>query len=255
MVFNRKKKVLEVDPARLPRHIAIIMDGNGRWAQKRGLPRTYGHKVGAETLRKIVTVAADLGVRHLTAYAFSTENWRRPTEEVDFLMGLFSNYLDTEIDYLVSKGARIIFIGDRSRLSDKLQAQMLKAEELTSAGQSITVNLAVNYGGRAEILHAITYLISDIQNGKLPSGIIDESLVSRYLFTGGQPDPDLLIRPGGDKRVSNFLLWQLAYAEFWFTDELWPDFSEKLLLEAISDFQKRERRFGGIPVNKPENPC
>jgi undecaprenyl diphosphate synthase len=255
MVFNIKKNKLEVDPARLPRHIAIIMDGNGRWAQKRGLPRTYGHKVGAETLRKIVTIAADLGIRHLTAYAFSTENWRRPTEEVDFLMSLFSNYLDTEIDYLVSKGARIFFIGDRSRLSDKLQAQMQKAEAMTSAGEAITVNLAVNYGGRAEILHAVNKLTADIQSGSLPLTAIDESVFSRYLFTNGQPDPDLLIRPGGDKRVSNFLLWQLAYAEFWFTDELWPDFSEKQLIEAISDFQKRERRFGGVPVNKPENPC
>lgn len=255
MVFNMKRKKQEIDPAKMPQHIAIIMDGNGRWAQKRGLPRTYGHKVGAETLRKIVTVAADLGVKHLTAYAFSTENWRRPAEEVDFLMGLFSNYLDTEIDYLVIKGVRVFFIGDRSKLSDKLQDQMLKAEKMTSAGQSITVNLAVNYGGRAEILHAVNNLAADIKAGYVSANSIDELVFSRYLYTNGQPDPDLLIRPGGDKRVSNFLLWQLAYAEFWFTDELWPDFSEKLLLEAIGDFQKRERRFGGVPVKKPEDSC
>lgn len=253
--WHRRKKDPEnhqvnLDPDRMPKHIAIIMDGNGRWAQKRGLPRTFGHKAGAEVLRKILTAAADLGVRYLTAYAFSTENWRRPAEEVEFLMVLFANYLDNEIEYLISKQVQLRFIGNTDRLNPELRRRMEDAEKKTAAGTAITLNLAVDYGGRAEIIHASRMLAQGIVEGSIKMDEVDEQVFSRFLFTGGQPDPDLLIRPGGDMRISNFLLWQLAYAELWVTDVLWPDFTPNDLKQAITEYQTRDRRFGGLRVRK-----
>ena len=238
------------DSSRMPQHIAIIMDGNGRWAQKRGLPRTFGHKAGAETLRAILTEAADLGVGYLTAYAFSTENWRRPSDEVAFLMELFANYLDTEVEYLVNKNVKLRFIGSRDRLNPELRRRMDDAEERTAAGSAITLNLAVDYGGRSEIVKAAREIASGVQNGAFLPEDIDEELFSGYLFTQNQPDPDLLIRPGGDMRISNFLLWQLAYAEIWVVDVLWPDFAPRHFRQAILEYQKRDRRFGGLTPRK-----
>jgi undecaprenyl diphosphate synthase len=239
-----------LDSARIPLHIAIIMDGNGRWAQKRGLPRTLGHKAGAEVLREILTDAAEIGVKVLTAYAFSTENWRRPSEEVSFLMELFSTYLDNEVDRLVEKQVRLRFIGNRQRLGGELQRRIESAEQKTAQGTAIELNLAVDYGGRAEIVHAARSLAQDVLDKQLGIEEIDEANLAKRLFTGNQPDPDLLIRPGGDMRISNFLLWQLAYAELWVTDTLWPDFTPQHFRQAIFAYQQRERRFGGLKTSK-----
>ena len=243
---TKASKELLLLPEKMPKHVAIIMDGNGRWAQKRGLPRTFGHKAGAEVLRSILTYASDLGIKYLTAYAFSTENWRRPHEEVDFLMELFSAYLDNEVDELIEKNVVLRFIGSNDRLSPELRRRMADAEARTAQGTGITLNLAVDYGGRAEIVRATRRLAQEVLAGQLAVDSIDEPLFARYLFTHDQPDPDLLIRPGGDFRISNFLLWQLAYAEFWITDALWPDFTPDLFHQAIYAFQNRERRFGGL---------
>ena len=234
----------------MPKHIAIIMDGNGRWAQRRGLPRTFGHKAGAETLRAILTEAADLGVTHLTAYAFSTENWRRPLDEVAFLMELFASYLDSEIEYLTKKNVRVLFLGNRDRLNQELRRRMIDSEQRTAANNGITLNLAIDYGGRAEIVEATRKIACSVKAGELSPEAIDEELFSRNLFTQGQPDPDLLIRPGGDMRISNFLLWQLAYAELWVVDVLWPDFTPLHFRQAIFEYQKRDRRFGGLAPRK-----
>ena len=239
-----------LDSTRIPLHIAIIMDGNGRWAQKRGLPRTFGHKAGAEVLREILTDAAEIGVKVLTAYAFSTENWRRPSEEVSFLMELFSTYLDNEVDRLVEKQVRLRFIGNRQRLGVELQRRIESAEQKTAQGTGIELNLAVDYGGRAEIVHAARSLMQDVLDKQLCIDEIDEAQLAKRLFTGNQPDPDLLIRPGGDMRISNFLLWQLAYAELWVTDTLWPDFTPQHFRQAIFAYQQRERRFGGLKTSK-----
>ncbi len=250
-LWRRRKEttiteVLQLDPDRIPRHVAVIMDGNGRWAQKRSLPRTFGHKAGAEVLRSILTEATELGVKVLTAYAFSTENWRRPNEEVNFLMELFSTYLDNEGDHLVQKQVKLRFIGNKDRLGTELQRRIDVAERSTAQGTAIVLNLAVDYGGRAEIVNAARLLAGDVQDHRVSLEAIDEQCFANYLFTAGQPDPDLLIRPGGDMRISNFLLWQLAYAEFWVTDTLWPDFSPQHFRQAIFDFQNRDRRFGGL---------
>ena len=243
-------ELVPLDVTRIPQHVAIIMDGNGRWAQKRGLPRTFGHKAGAEVLRDILTDATDIGVRVLTAYAFSTENWRRPTEEVSFLMELFSTYLDNEVDRLVEQQVRLRFIGNKQRLGTELQKRIEHAEQKTAQGTAIELNLAVDYGGRAEIVHATRMLVQDVLEARLSVEEIDEAQFARRLFTSGQPDPDLLIRPGGDMRISNFLLWQLAYAELWVTDTLWPDFTPWHFRQAIFDYQHRDRRFGGIKPSK-----
>ena len=243
-------ELVPLDSSRIPKHIAIIMDGNGRWAQKRGLPRTFGHKAGAEVLRDILTAATDIGVGVLTAYAFSTENWRRPNEEVSFLMELFSAYLDSEVDRLVEKQVRLRFIGNKDRLGSELQNRIELAEQRTSCGTAIELNLAVDYGGRAEIVHAARKVAQEVLEQRLSIDEIDEEQFARQLFTSGQPDPDLLIRPGGDMRISNFLLWQLAYAELWVTDTLWPDFTPQHFRQAIFDYQQRDRRFGGLKPSK-----
>ena len=241
---------LTLDSGKIPQHVAIIMDGNGRWAQKRGLPRTFGHKAGAEVLRSILTDASGLGIRYLTAYAFSTENWRRPLDEVDFLMDLFSNYLDNEVKYLIENQVQLRFIGSTVRLSPELRRRIEEAEARTAQGTGITLNLAVDYGGRAEIVQAAQKLAQDVLDGHLSVRDIDEKTFAGALFTHDQPDPDLLIRPGGDMRISNFLLWQLAYAELWITEVLWPDFTPHHFHQAIHDFQNRDRRFGGLKPQK-----
>ncbi len=236
----------DLDPARVPRHVAIIMDGNGRWAQKRGLPRTFGHRAGAEALRAIVRTTAELGIAVLTTYAFSTENWKRPAEEVDLLMNLFSDYLDTEIEELNANGIRVRFCGQTDALAPGLQEKIVHAEKVTAANTGLVLNIAVNYGARAELTRAVRLIAADVQAGSVAPDDIDEEAISRRLFTAGLPDPDLIIRPAGDLRISNFLLWQAAYAEFWFTDTNWPDFRPEHLIAAVADFQKRDRRFGGL---------
>lgn len=239
-----------IDPDRIPQHIAIIMDGNGRWAQKRGMPRTFGHRAGAETLREIVKTASELGVGVLTAYAFSTENWKRPAEEVNLLMSLLADYLDNEIDELHLNNVQVRFIGNEDELAVALRHKIEKAQSKTAGNNGLILNLAVNYGGRSEIIRAVQLIAERIASGEIKPQDIDEKMLSNNLYTAGLPDPDLLIRPSGDLRISNFLLWQLAYTEFWFTEVNWPDFTSQLLVKAITDFQLRERRFGGLKKNK-----
>lgn len=237
-----------LDLKRIPKHIAIIMDGNGRWAQKRGWPRTMGHKAGAETLRKIVRAAGALDVKAITAYAFSTENWKRPSYEVNFLMNLLDLYLTGEVDSLNKENVKVIFSGDISALPDKVRQRAGKTVAMTANNSKLTLNLAVNYGGQAEILHAIKAIITDVKSGQLKAGEITGDIFANYLYTAELPALDLLIRPGGDMRISNFLLWQIAYAEIWFTGIFWPDFTENDFYQAIYDFQNRDRRFGDIKI-------
>ncbi len=235
-----------IDRSRLPQHIAIIMDGNGRWAQRRGLPRTFGHRAGVESLRDVVKICVELGIRFLTVYAFSTENWKRPREEVNTLMDLLIEYLQREIDELCANGVRLNPIGKLEELPASAQKAVLMARERTRLSQGLTLNVALNYGSRSELVEAVRALAQKVRQGELNPREIDEEAISGHLYTAGQPDPDLLIRPSGDYRVSNFLLWQLAYTEFWLTPVLWPDFRRVHLLQAIVDFQSRERRFGGL---------
>lgn len=230
----------------MPTHVAIIMDGNGRWAQKRGLPRTAGHKAGAETLRKMVEFAAQSGIEFLTCYAFSTENWKRPKTEVSFLMTLLSTYLEKEAKDLAKNGIRLKVLGDTQGLSSKLQKQIQKAEEITAKGTRLQLNLAINYGGQQEILAACQKFAVEVEQGLTKPNEITIEKFESLLTTQNIPNPDLLIRPGGDYRISNFLLWQLAYTELWFSPILWPDFSEKDFELALESFKNRERRFGGV---------
>lgn len=229
----------------LPRHIAVIMDGNGRWAKKRHLPRTAGHSVGAKTFKSICLYANDIGIEYMTFYAFSTENWRRPKEEVDALMKLFAEYLSDSINFK-DKNIRLKFIGDRTVLSDELQQLMKNAEENSKDCTGLTVNLAINYGGRDEIVHAVKKIAADVKDGKLAPEDITVDTVEQNLYTAGNPPVDLLIRPGGEYRISNFLIWQITYSEYWFSNVLWPDFKPKHLNEAIESFAGRNRRFGSV---------
>lgn len=249
-LFKRKKEDClideEIDMSNLPQHIAIIMDGNGRWAKKRNLPRTMGHKAGVETIREIVKTCSKIGVKYLTLYAFSTENWKRPQDEVNTLMNLLVEYLRKEVEELDKNNVIINWIGDISKLPLICQEELKRAKEKTKDNNGLTLTLALNYGGRDEIKRAIINIAKDINAGKLDVDSIDENTISGYLDTANIPDPDLLIRPSGELRISNFLLWQIAYSELWFSDIYWPDFSSKYLLEAIKDYQKRERRFGTI---------
>lgn len=225
-------------PKKTPQHIAVIMDGNGRWAKERGLPRIAGHREGAESLREILKACAEFGVKYLTVYAFSTENWRRPRDEVDFLMNLFSETIDREIDELMANRVKLIFLGRISKFSPKLQKKMKEAMEKTKKNDRITLNVMVNYGGRAELVDAVNAIINE------GLGAIEEETISQRLYTKGIPDPDLLIRTASEMRVSNFLLWQIAYAEIYVTPVLWPDFRREQLKEAIEDYKKRVRKFG-----------
>jgi len=248
--FGKKHDKVEVDgqldQERMPRHIAIIMDGNGRWAKSKGLPRAFGHRAGVESLRGIVTMAVNMKLGVLTAYAFSTENWKRPTDEVRLLMRLFSEYLDSEIEELHKKNVQIRFIGKVDELDIELQHKVEKTQIYTGKNTGLVFNLAVNYGGRAEIVRSVQIIGEKIARGEMLPQDITENNIQSNLYTADLPDPDLLIRPSGDFRVSNFLLWQSAYTEYWFTDIYWPDFKPEHLMEAIIDYQKRERRFGGL---------
>ena len=227
-------------------HVAVIMDGNGRWAQKRGLPRTGGHKVGAEVLRKIIEWATQTEIEHLTCYAFSTENWKRPKIEVTVLMTLFSSYLEKEVENLKKNGVRLKIIGDKTGLSKKLQKLIVKAESETANGQNLQLNLAVNYGSQQDITEAVRLIAQEVLEGKMNPAEIQVDTITNHLSTAGIPEPDLLIRPGGDFRISNYLLWELAYTEFFFYEKLWPDFTVEDMEQILSDFKNRERRFGGL---------
>lgn len=240
-LFSKKvsHKAGQVDKSRLPRHIAIIMDGNGRWAKKRGLPRTAGHKVGAETFRKIALYCKALGVEYLTIYAFSTENWKRPAEEVSTLMSLLKKYMQEAIDTMERDKMKLRFFGDLSALSPELQDLARRANAVADRVEGFQANLCINYGGRDEILHAAKLCAAAGEE-------MTEENLEKYLYSAGIPDPELIIRPGGELRLSNFLLWQCAYSEFYFCDTLWPDFGEKDLDEAIVAYQQRDRRFGGV---------
>lgn len=234
------------DPERLPRHIAIILDGNGRWAKKRGLPRTAGHAVGAENFRKIATYCKNIGIDYLTVYAFSTENWKRPPEEVKTIMKLLDKYLHEAIDTMERDHIKMRVLGDVSGLSPELQSLVHKTDVISTHYNGFQANICLNYGGRDEIVHAVRRYAEDLALGSAPQ--LDEESFGNYMYSAGIPDPDLLIRPGGEKRISNFLLWQCAYSEFYFTDVLWPDFSTDELDRAIVEYQSRDRRFGGVKV-------
>lgn len=246
MWFHSKKRKAQVNLDALPKHIGVIMDGNGRWASKRGLPRSAGHSAGADTLKKIVTECNKMGVKYITVYAFSTENWARPKEEVDFLMNLLLNYLKNAEKTLSGENVVIRAIGSRAELTEEIREQIVKTEKFTENNTGIVMNIALNYGGREEIVHGVKKACADVVEGKLSLDDLDEKKFSDYLYTAGQPDIDLLIRTSGEQRLSNFLLWQNSYAEMWFTHKLWPDFSTRDLYEAIIDFQSRGRRFGGV---------
>jgi undecaprenyl diphosphate synthase len=235
-----------LDKNNIPHHIAIIMDGNGRWAKRRGMPRSYGHHAGADTLKQIVRDTSDLGVKVLTVYAFSTENWKRPEDEVSYLMNLIEEYLRKNLRALEENNVSLHFIGDIGRLNSKLQQIIREAEKNTVHNTGLVLNLAINYGGRLEITEAVQHIASNVLQHTITIDEINESLVEKYLYTTPHNDVDLLIRPGADKRISNFLLWQMAYAEFWFTELCWPDFTKETLIAAILSFQSRDRRFGGL---------
>lgn len=232
------------DPSVMPRHVAVIMDGNGRWAQARGLPRTMGHREGAEALRRCVRAARKLELRHLTVFGFSSENWKRPAAEVTDLMGLMRLYLRREVDEIDRNGVQLKVIGDRDRLSSDIVELIENAEGRTKDNQALTLTVAISYGGRAEILEAAKAMAAAVQRGDVALDQVDESGFGRFLFTAGTPDPDLVIRTSGEKRISNFLLWQSAYAEYIFLDKLWPDFQEEDLGAAIAEYTGRKRRYG-----------
>ncbi|MFN3954552.1 MAG: polyprenyl diphosphate synthase [Pararhodobacter sp.] len=229
-----------------PQHVAIIMDGNGRWATQKGWPRLVGHRKGAERVKAIVRCASDLGVGWLTIYAFSTENWKRSTEEVIGLMGLFARYIQREAEGMSREGVRMRFIGDRSRLDAKLQELMAWIEERTRNNTRVNLTVAINYGGRNELVRAAQKLAREARDGTLDPDAIDDAALSAAMDTSDIPDPDLVIRTSGEKRVSNFLLWQAAYAEYEFTSVLWPDFTPEVFAEILSRYGERERRFGGV---------
>ncbi len=234
----------ERDRSRPPRHIAIILDGNGRWAKRRGLPRTAGHAVGAENFRKIATYCKNIGVEYLTVYAFSTENWRRPEAEVSTIMKLLGRYLQEAIDTMERDHIRMKVFGDVEGLSPELRALVRKTDEISQRYEGFQANICLNYGGRDEIVRAARHYAEDLAAGRAAE--LTEEGFGSYLYSAGIPDPDLLIRPGGEQRISNFLLWQCAYAEFYFTDVLWPDFGPEELDKAIAAFQSRDRRYGGV---------
>ncbi len=232
------------EPKAIPGHVCIIMDGNGRWAKKRLMPRTFGHKKGVETTRNAVEFFARAGVKHLTLFAFSSENWNRPADEVNTLMELFLSSLQKNTPELKAKGIRIRFIGDRSVFSSDLQTQIVETEALTRENQTMTLNIAANYGGQWDIVNAVKAIAYKISNKELAADTVDQTLLESKLSLFDTPDPDLFIRTGGEQRVSNFLIWQLAYTELVFTDVLWPDFSEKEMQAALTEYASRQRRYG-----------
>ncbi len=235
---------LNLDPQYLPRHVAIVMDGNGRWAEKRKKPRLFGHKVGADSVRDIVEVSRQVGIEILTLYAFSSENWNRPNSEVNGLMSILKSYLISELSRMLKNDIRLTCIGDMSKLPDGVRAVLFDSIEKTSGNSSLILNLALSYGSRNELARAAQALAEKCASGALSPAEITIQMVSDHLYTSGMADPDLLIRTGGECRLSNFLLWQASYAEIYFTDVMWPDFRKKEFLRAIAEFQSRERRFG-----------
>ncbi|MGH7166239.1 MAG: isoprenyl transferase [Nitrospiraceae bacterium] len=237
--------LLDVDL--LPRHVAIIMDGNGRWAELRGLPRIAGHAEGIKSVREIITLCGELGIGALTIYAFSQENWKRPPDEINALMVLLEQYLQSEMEALIEKGARFRAIGQVDWLPSSAREWVRRVERETAHLDKLLLNVALSYGGRSEIVDAVRRLAQDCKDGKVQPNEIDEAVMEGYLFTHGLPDPDLLIRTSGEARISNFLLWQLAYTEMYFTPTLWPDFRRREGLLALLEYQKRERRFGRVP--------
>ena len=246
MLFGKKEDRPQLDMERLPAHIAAVMDGNGRWAQKRGMPRTAGHSAGSEAFQNAAEYLNDLGVKYFTVYAFSTENWKRPEEEVGAIMGLLDRYLRKAIREMNEKNIRLCFFGDLEPLSDSLKQLIAETNEISRHTTGMQVNVCLNYGGRAEIARAARLLAQECAEGWLQPEDITEAAISRKLYSADIPDPDLMIRPGGELRLSNFLLWQNAYTEFYFTDTLWPDMDEAELDRAIAAYQSRKRRYGGI---------
>lgn len=230
----------------IPKHIAIIMDGNRRWAKEKGLKASEGHKEGAKTLEKIAKYCSDVGIKYLTVYAFSTENWKRPKDEVNALMNLLVQYLKSEVGELHKNGVILRVLGDISQLQEECRKEIEDSIELTKNNTGLVLNVAFNYGGRDEIVRAVKNIVTDIENGKINKEDITKERFSDYLYTNNCPDPDLIIRPSGEQRISNFLLWQCAYSEFWYSNVNWPDFSEKDLQKAIYDYQNRDRRYGGV---------
>ncbi|WP_244999136.1 isoprenyl transferase [Paenibacillus aceris] len=236
----------EIELDKVPAHVAIIMDGNGRWAKQRGLPRVAGHHSGMKNVKKITMAANEIGVKVLTMYAFSTENWKRPKEEVEFLMKLPQEFFPLEIEELIENNVRIRMTGWKEGLPDYTLNAIEGAIERTKNNTGLILNFALNYGGRKEMIAGVQDMIRDVQSGKLQTEDLDETRFSSYLLTSDLPDPDLLIRTSGELRLSNFLLWQLAYSELWFTEAYWPEFTESLFLQAISEYQRRGRRYGGL---------
>ena len=240
---EEERLVNELDFSRIPHHVAVIMDGNGRWAKKRDLPRVEGHRAGAKSVQEVIETSARLGIKVLTLYAFSKENWKRPKREITTLWRLLEDYLKKEDKVLVENNFRLRVVGQREDLPPAVRRELQRVEELTRNNDKLQICLALNYGGRAEIVDAVKKAMKD---KSVNPDTLDETIFSRYLYTAGIPDPDLLIRTSGEFRVSNFLLWQIAYSEIWITQDYWPDFRRKHLLQAIVDYQKRERRFGDI---------
>jgi undecaprenyl diphosphate synthase len=245
--MSKYKKLIEmVNPERLPTHVAVIMDGNGRWANKRGATRLFGHKNGAEAVRACIEVSVEIGIKYLTVYAFSTENWSRPAEEVTGLLQLIIDSLIREIDELSENNIIVRFIGTTTNLPTDYRKNVDKVCQKTWTNTGLNLNIAMNYGGRVELLDAMKSMMPDIINGDITQDNLDDSIFERYLYTAGMPDPDLMIRTSGEKRLSNYLIWQSAYTELYFTNILWPDFKKEAFLEAIIDFQNRNRKYGGI---------
>ncbi|MDG2180051.1 MAG: isoprenyl transferase [Mariniblastus sp.] len=246
MTSSDKSLQLDVAPEKIPRHVAMIMDGNGRWAQRQELPRVRGHQQGAKTARLITEECARLGIKQLTLYCLSSENWKRPEDELEFLMFLLSQYMIQERETMMENNIRLEIIGRRERVPADVQTEMDKSLEMTSGNTGTCLCLAINYGGRAEIVDAVRQITSEVAAGKLDASEITETTVSDHLYTAGMSDPDLLIRTAGEMRISNYLLWQISYAEMWVTDKMWPEFSIADFHQAIGDFSTRNRRFGGL---------
>lgn len=230
----------------IPKHVAIILDGNGRWAKAKGMPRNYGHAQGSKNVERICEDAYRMGIKYLTVYAFSTENWNRPKDEVDALMKLLRNYMKTCLKTAAKNDMKIRVLGDTTRLDEDIRSRIKELEEATKENGGLNFQIAINYGSRDEIVRAVKHLASDVKEGRLPLEEINETCIESYLDTHDIPDPDLLIRTSGEQRISNYLLWQLAYTEFYFTDVLWPDFTKEELYKAIAKYNERERRFGGV---------
>ncbi len=241
-----KKEIVDISKLNIPQHVAIILDGNGRWAKKRLMPRTYGHRQGAKVVEQICEDAYDIGIKYLTVYAFSTENWNRSQDEVDTLMKLLRNYLVDCIERSNNNNMRVRIIGEKSRLSEDIQQKIAELEEVTKTNTGLNFTIALNYGSRDEIRRAVHNIAEDVKTGKISPDDVSENLIGEYLDTKGIPDPDLLIRTSGEERLSNYLLWQLAYTEFYFTDVLWPDFNKEELIKAVVKYNGRDRRFGKV---------